>query len=328
MRLVGPVVLSVGVLWAACGGGAAPGAPGDGAAAAPDGTGAVVVQSPDLRFKWVGAGFPLHIGPITDAGTALMGAFSQRGPVGVAPLALSGEVASTYQLFSGPADLETMIAVGLSGALPGIDADLLPQVTSRSIVVSLDSSPLDLQGSASSGGIYNAVLSGSEGGVDYLPLSRATLAVADLSAWATSQAALGRVVTALCPKDGGLYATAFGRAGDTSAYEAQVVTAPLDQLVSQLESLAASGYVVTALGRDGQGIDGAGGFVAVGTRPAGQTTPRTIQSVDVPCVAGVGDPRAALQPLLEDGFALVGFVFHNASGDCTGAPTWLFIVER
>jgi hypothetical protein len=99
--------------------------------------------------------------------------------------------------------------------------------------------------------------------------------------------------------------------------------------VSELEGLAAEGYVITALGRDGTGTDGASNFVAVGTRAPGQTTARTIEAVDQSCGgtdAGSIDPT--LQPMFDDGYALIGAVFHDATGDCTGEPAWLHIGER
>src|SRR4029077_11372127 len=130
-------------------------------------------------------------------------------------------------------------------------------VTSRAIVVSLESSLARNVPGGNPDGLFNALLIGSMSGGTYLPAVRAMVTVADFPAWAATQAAAGRVVTALCPKDDALYVTAFGRTGDDTRYETQVVTATLDQLPSSLWDLAASGYVVTALGRGDTGLDGA-----------------------------------------------------------------------
>ena len=108
----------------------------------------------------------------------------------------------------------------------------------------------------------------------------------------------------------------------------QVVTATLDQLVSQLEDLAANGYVVTALGRGDSGIDGAGAFIAVGTRAAGQHAPRTLKTVDQTCLVGAGTPGVPEQSFFDDGYALVGIIFHDPHGSCNGEPAWLYIGER
>ena len=182
------------------------------------------VAAPDIRFKWVGAGVPMHFAGFTNLGTT-SGSYTQKGPLGVTPLLLSGEASSDWRLFSVP-NLEPMIATATANPLPGIDPDLAR--------------------AANPDGIYQALLSGSESGGTYLPTSRTSVTAADFPAWVASEGAAGKVVTALCPTNEGLYATAFGRTGDDTIYETQVITATLDQLVSPLEGLAANGYVVTA----------------------------------------------------------------------------------
>ena len=298
----------------------------DAATDATDGGGALV-QAPDLRFKWVGAGLPLQYAGLTNLGTAAAGTYTDQGPIGVTPLELSGEASSDYRVFSVP-NLEPMFFTSTSKALPGIDADLAQAVDSRAIVVALDSSVQPSLPGGNADGIYNALLSGSAGGVTYLPVARTTVTATDFPAWVASQAAASKVVTALCPMGDGLYATAFGRTGDTTTYETQVVTATRDQLVAALTDLAATGYVVTALGRGDSGIDGAGTFIAVGTRPAGQTAARSLETVDQPCVAGAGTPGVLEQSFFDDGYALVGVIFHDPSGSCNGETAWLFIGER
>lgn len=321
-----PAVFAAALLTPACGDGPSSNAARDAGLDAKETEGGLVVKAPDLRFKWVGAGLPLHFAGETNLGTALAGTYTRNDQIGVTPMDLSGEVSAFYRMFS-TTNLESMIVTATSSALPSIDADLAQAVNSRAIVVSLDSS---LQTNARGGnpnGLYNALLSGSAGGVTYLPIARTMMAASDFPAWVASEGVAGRVVTALCPKDGGLYATAFGRTGDATIYETQVVTATLDQLVSGLEDLAANGYVVTALGRGDTRVDGAGSFVAVGTRAAGQTAARMLKTFDQPCVVGAGIPGAAAQSFFDDGYALVGAVFHG-NGSCNGETAWLFIAER
>jgi hypothetical protein len=105
-----------------------------------------------------------------------------------------------------------------------------------------------------------------------------------------------------------------------------VITAPLDGLESQLTTLASGGYYITAIGRDGTGTEGAGGFIVVGTRIAGRTTARSIKVIDQPCVVGAGTFQP-VQALFDENYAIVGEIFHGTS-DCNGAPTWAFIGER
>ena len=327
MRDVGVVViLGAALFTTACGDPASSRPPVDGGADATDAGGGPVVAAPDLRFKWVGAGHDLRLTAYTFEGTALSGRSAGTGRLGVTPLTLSGEVTSFYGVFSAAVDLEPMLYTTVSGSLPSIDADLVGLVSARSLVVSLDTSHQEGSAGDPVTGIYNVLVSGSQGGASYEPMVRAMVTVADLPTWAATHAAAGHVATALGPKDGRLYVTAFGRTGDDTRYETEVVTATLDNLVSKLQSLAAAGYVITALGRDGSGVDGAGGFVAIGTRPAGQTAARTVKAVDQPCVVGAGSPTEPVQPLFDEGFAIVGMVFHGAA--CDGSPSWLFIGQR
>ena len=325
-------MLSLAVFGAACGGGGSAHPPVDGGLTVD--SGGPVVAAPDLRFKWVGAGLKmqgLNFGPLFGGQTET--SFKGTGlPDGVTPLVLSGDsiLGGDALGFSVP-DLEPMIVIGTSGQLPNIQPDLDQLVDARTVVVSLDTAFAAGDGSSDSYGYYIAVLSGSQGGVMYQPYSRGTTTAAGLADWMATQLSPGQVVTALGPTADGLFVTASGRDGDSTSYETQVVTATLDDLVSQLEGLAADGYVITALGRDGTGTDGASNFVAVGTRAPGQTAARTIEAADPPCGgdAGYHGPYAAVQPLFDAGYAMIGAVFTD-SADCDGVSpdSWLFIGER
>jgi len=240
-------------------------------------------------------------------------------------LDLTGEGSSEYEVFSTSENLEPMLVIATTGSLPSVDDDLAGLLTTHSVVVSLDATPSDVTFKMPT---YNALLSGTRSShVSYSPYSRGSLAPADFPAWVSSQGSSGRVVTAVCPKDGALFATAFGLMGDTATYETQVVTSALDGLEAQLATLASGGYVITAFGRDGTGSDGAGGFVAVGTRVAGQTSARSIKIIDQPCIVNDPSPGNPVQMLFDDGYAIVGEIFHNPVA-CNGAPTWAFIGER
>lgn len=322
-------VLSLAVLGTACSSGGSPPPTVDSGPALD--AGGPVVAAPDLRFKWVGAGLKMHLyglGPLP-SGTVGNG-FKITVPYGATPLDLSGD---PFELitrgFSVP-DLEPMIVTGASGELPDIQADLDQLVDPRTVVVSLDTGFLDTT-SATGNGSYIAVLSGSQDGDLYEPLyqpySRGTTTAAGLADWMATQLSPGQVVTALGPTAGGLFVTAFGRVGDSTSYETQVVTATLGDLVSQLQGLAEGGYVITAFGRADSGTFSAGNFVAVGTRPPGQTAPRTLAAVDQLCVAGSGEDLP-VQSLFDEGYALIGAVDEDEAGDCTGEPGFLYIGEQ
>ena len=88
------------------------------------------------------------------------------------------------------------------------------------------------------------MLSGSPDGVMYQPYTRGTTrttTAAGLVDWMANLLSPGQVVTALGPTADGLFVTASGRDGDSTSCETQVVTATLDDLVSQLQGLAADG---------------------------------------------------------------------------------------
>ena len=121
-------VLAAALLAPACGGGASSNGPRDAGLDGSD-SAAVVVEAPDLRFKWVGAGLAMHFVGFTNLGTALSGTYTEHGPLGVTPLELSGEVSSEYRVFS-VANLEPMIFTATTNRLPGIDADLAQAVNS------------------------------------------------------------------------------------------------------------------------------------------------------------------------------------------------------
>jgi hypothetical protein len=225
-RRLGWGALSLVVLGAACGSGGSAHPPADGG---PDvDSGGPVVAAPDLRFKWVGAGLKLHFAgweegrPAPNVGTI-------TGPYGATPFDLSGDWSpDSFRIFSAP-DLEPMIVTQKSGEVPDIVPDLDQLVDARTIVVSLDTS-FDKSVLSNPDGFYFAALSASQGGVLYQPYVRGTTTAAGLADWLATQLSPGEVATALGPTADGLFVTAFGRAGDSTSYETQVVTATLDDL--------------------------------------------------------------------------------------------------
>jgi len=151
----------------------------------------------------------------------------------------------------------------------------------------------------------------------------ATIAREALPSWASTQGMQGLVTTALCPAsaDGGLYVTAYGWSGDSSQYDVSVLNTELDGLEAQVSSMASSGYFITALGRDGTGVDGNGGYILVGTKPVGSTVARTTFVVRTSRIS------AALNQFFSDGWAVVGYIFDDRQG-YSDAGNWLLIGER
>jgi hypothetical protein len=238
-------------------------------------------------------------------------------------VAVSAPAGCLYFLFTTERNLEPMVAIGASGALEDLEADLGTLVGPSSVVTSLDTSSTE-----PSRQVYNCTLTGTQSHeVSYTPFVRGRVAIADFPAWVSSQGVAGRVVTAIGPRDGALYATAFGRTGDSATYETRVVTTAIADLAAAVTDLASAGYFITAVGRDGTGSGAAGGFVVVGTRPAGSASARAVRIEDVPCIVGGGGFNEEVQGLFDEGFALVGDIYHGASA-CDGSPTWAFIAQK
>ncbi len=339
------LVVSAGAL--ACqGGSGAAAALGGSDAAADGGDAGPLVAAPDLRFKWVGSGFSLKLAPFEVAG-GVGQPVRMHGQAFWSALPLTGAgVYGSIYTFKAVENLETMNGLMTKGPLSNIQADVNGLLDGRGIYTSLDSG----YSATDRGYVYDAMsITTESNSTTYLPFERGALPPEGVADWTAFLGARGLVVTALCPQasdadggtDGGadgaadagggaglVYATAYGRQGDTATYETQVAIAPLEALSAQLDAMAASGYIVTALGRDGTVHADTGNFIVVGTRVAGQTSPRAIKLVDVPCVVGAGELGVtALETLLADGYALVGEIYHG-TGECNGSPSWAFIAER
>ena len=85
--------------------------------------------------------------------------------------------------------------------------------------------------------------------------------------------------------------------------------------------MASGGYFLTAMGRDGTGIDGSGGYILVGTKPQGSAVARWTS------VVRTNDIYTAVTQLFSGGYAVVGYVY-DAQSDASDAGHWLLIGER
>jgi hypothetical protein len=94
----------------------------------------------------------------------------------------------------------------------------------------------------------------------------------DLQTVASQEGALSRVITAVSLNAGQAYYASYGWQGDTTTiYETSVATATSSTVGTSATEMAQQGYIITALG--GNDTDG---FLLVGTRVQGQTTPRLL----------------------------------------------------
>jgi hypothetical protein len=280
------------------------------------GVDAGLLAIPDLRFKWVDGGVGIRYFPAgsVDMPCSPFATCSQFtfDVAGEAPVLLAG--ASSFSGL-GFVPVQT-VAPGLASLLTGHPLENLPADFESSgfagyVVVGLDSSATH----------YGATLAGVlDGGVSY---SRRVIVITFaevLQAWAAAQGAQGLVTTALCPSPiGGVYVTAFGRDGDSNRYDVSVVHTALDGLETQVNSIAASGYFITAMGRDGTGVLGNGGYILVGRKVQGSMVPRSAS------VVRTNNVRVAANQLFSEGYAVVGYILD--ARDMSDAGYWL-IGER
>lgn len=126
-----------------------------------------------------------------------------------------------------------------------------------------------------------------------------TVPATGLQALATLEGLGGRVLTAISYDGTQATVYSYGWTGDPSAvYEAKVAFATISTAISQIQALAADGYILTATGST-QAADGSG-VILVGTRVQGDTMPRPLLIGDV--FAGTVDP------VLAQGYAIVAVV--------------------
>lgn len=193
------------------------------------------------------------------------------------------------------------------GPLSNLVADLNQALAPGGVVTSLDAEE-DAQASAF------AIMSSSQEGA-FLPVTLSTAAAADLPSKATQLGASGQVITAVSYANGQITFVAHGwTEANTMTYDAQVLSASYGTLEAQATALANQGYVITALGAGHNAIDG---FILVGTRASGSTTPRTLAVKSIP-------GPASWRPQVTDlpGFGMVG--------ECYDAPsnTSLLLFEK
>jgi hypothetical protein len=263
-------------------------------------------KSGDLRFKDVDA-FPILLQANQE--TNILGGMTAtfQNMVGT-PLELSGlepnvpmDSAWSFVVFNLPEGAPGRNTIYQSDSLANFQSDFIALPSSNSLVSSLDfcSGPSDFA--------WEVIQTSTAGG--FLPNSQ-TILPAALQAAAVQEGEASQVITAVTMNAGQVTYVSYGWQSDTSTvYEASVVTATVDTVSSVATNLAQQGYIITAIG--GNTSDG---FILVGTRVQGETTPRSLLVWTSIGTTTVGR-----------GYACVGHIFVvNPNNPAAGTEMWLF----
>lgn len=252
-----------------------------------------------LSFNFTNSiGTPFYLGPghcVTppvNNGVSCNWQFEQFNlPTNLSSLGLSMEYSGDF--YSNlQADLQSSSWVG------GGSAPLAP----NSVITSLDLQP--------DSNLFVAawIQSSQTSGFD---ASQQTVALAGLQAAASQEGAHSRVITAISYNAGSVVYLSYGWSGDPSTiYEANVATAAFANVASTIASLAAQGYILTAMTPSGNGDS----YILVGTRVQGDTAARPLMT------ATQGTPGPT--PLMQQGYAMVAILLPDSTGLLT------FIGER
>ena len=129
-----------------------------------------------------------------------------------------------------------------------------------------------------------------------------SVAAEDLQSAAAQEGAAGRVITAISVNGSVVTYLAYAWQADTATvYEAQVSTASTAQAPTAAASLAAQGYIITAIGQ----ADDLGDLYLVGIKVQGDTMAR-------PFIAASGGSQ---NQLMQQGYAIVGVIFNSIQSD-------------
>jgi hypothetical protein len=199
-----------------------------------------------------------------------------------------------FVLLALPVDAPEPSILYASHPVGGLEADLDAFAVPNGVITSLDVE--DENGTYVLSRLKTAKASGFDA-------TRHSVPESDLGNAVAQEGAEGRVVTAVSFHANNAYYLSYGWAGDPgTVYETKVTVASPAATATEAGNLAASGYILTALGRDG-----AGGVVLVGTRVSGDSMARPLEVL----------VDTAPYLLLERGFAIVGQVFDASTGSFT-----------
>lgn len=270
----------------------------------------------DLRFQQV------------DSASTISAYQAQQGGNLATPVAINNSIGSPLELspaqcigagciwpyitFAQPSGAAPLTAGYISDAYTALQTDIangyktMPALTSGNVVVtSLSVAPANNLYALS---YIQASQSGS------FDLAQHSVSLAQLQASATTEGALGRVITAVTIDSGNVDYFSYGWTGDTSTvYESRVLFATFSTAGSIAASLASQGYIITAMGDDA--ANPSSQIIVIGTRVQGDTTPRSILTVPF-----TGDPTQ----FSANGYAVVGVIPSVSGGTLNG----IWITER
>ena len=185
---------------------------------------------------------------------------------GICGPGIQGGCAWGYSVYGQPAGGTGISAYYQSDSFTNLDADLQALATPNNVIISLDLEP------ANSVFAVSWLQTSAEGGFSAITQS---IDPADVQAVASRLGEESQVITALSFNAGQVQVLSYGWQSDaTTVYEAKAVAATGDNFITEATSLAAAGYIITALGGDPTD-----GLILVGTRVQGDTMPRPIQFV-------------------------------------------------
>jgi hypothetical protein len=261
----------------------------------------------DLRFKDVGT-FPLPLSGVeytnilggmsasygNKVGTPLL--IGSAGPVGVA--GGPGNCSWSYGLFLLPKGAVGRTTSYISGVLSDFSTDLATLVGPNTVITSLD---------LFEGQDAYALQAIKTSGSDVYLFGSATVLPGELQSAISREAAIGRVITAVSVSAGQATYISYGRQGDLSTiYESNTLPATSSTVGSVATGLAQQGYVITAVG--GNCRDG---FLLVGTRVQGDSTPRPF--------------HVTSQMVSDRGYTMVGSIFiYNSASPATSNNIYFY----
>ncbi len=265
-------------------------------------------QAGDLRFKDVGA-FPFSLTGTeytsilggmkmtipNRVGTPLL--IGSAGPVGVA--GGPNNCSWSFGLFQLPTGAVGRTTIYQTGILSDFSLDLISLTTPNTLITSLD---------LFVGQNAYALQAIQTAGTDAYTFGTGTLSSGDLQAEATRQGAASRLMTAVSLSGGQATFISYGWQGDTTTvYEAKISPATVSTVSAEATNLAQQGYILTAVG--GNCTDG---FLLIGTRVQGDTTPRPFQ--------------VTARMIPDRGYTMVGSIFvYNAT---PSAGSYLYLYEQ
>jgi hypothetical protein len=243
-------------------------------------------KAPDLRFQWVGAFAAYQQHEITNFAPSVSLTHHDQSSWGPMQMATQVPNSAGWELmgFTPRVQIEVLDSIATGADVSTLEHDVAQLSLQNHVVTSLDIA------SGSYGVVATAPAAGT---ATYAPSTTFSAARGNIPQRIADEARRGHVVTALAQNGSLVFAIAYGREGDTTSYETEVVDATFSTLPEAASTLASKGYVITGFGRNGDGA-----LLLVGTRPAGVITPRRIAT-------------QTTGPELKDGGAVVAWVLDS-----------------